>query len=62
MSQYNLIPHANNNPNLLANKTTSNGLHDSSVRVAKEDLRFRFLCPDDVNTLKSLCAQWFPVE
>ena len=26
------------------------------------DIKLRFLCPDDVEAVKNLCREWFPVE
>lgn len=28
----------------------------------KNDVKFRFLAPGDVNEIKRLCHEWFPIE
>jgi hypothetical protein len=64
-NQFQIHSYSNNNNNY----SNSNINLDSELSAKNNDnyelksaVKFRFLCPDDVGTLKKLCAEWFPVE
>lgn len=42
--------------------TSTVSLRASSSGDIKKDIYLRNLCPGDINELKTLCTEWFPVE
>ena len=56
---------------LISNATTNSAtvpLHGNFLKKDKKnidvhnEIKLRFLNPDDINELKTLCSEWFPVE
>ncbi|XP_072167801.1 uncharacterized protein [Diadema setosum] len=50
---------------LTARKSSSGGCSSGRHRgeaYIEGDIKLRFLCPDDVEAVKGLCREWFPVE
>nr|XP_054763399.1 uncharacterized protein LOC129269986 [Lytechinus pictus] len=41
---------------------TSSGKKHSGEAYIEGDIKLRFLCPEDVEAVKQLCRDWFPVE
>ncbi len=51
----------NNTAALISLNEINSAIKKSSDEF-KRDIQLRFLCPNDVNELKTLCSEWFPVE
>jgi N-alpha-acetyltransferase 60 len=51
----------NNTAALISLNEINNSIKKSSDEF-KRDIQLRFLCPNDVNELKTLCSEWFPVD
>ncbi len=56
------------NQTTLTNKLINNSINlkfknenDTAIDM-KNEIQLRNLCPDDIEELKKLCAEWFPVE
>ena len=41
---------------------SSSGKKVSGEAYIEGDIKLRFLCPEDVEAVKKLCRDWFPVE
>lgn len=54
--------------NVVSTRDNSEGGKSSSEKKHSEeayiegDIKLRFLCPEDVEAVKQLCRDWFPVE
>ena len=47
--------------NLLSSNQTKKSLNTGGIDI-KNDIHLRFLNPNDIYELKTLCSDWFPVE
>lgn len=48
--------------NLHLDSINSSNIKNTNLDEFRSQIQLRFLCPNDINELKTLCSEWFPVD